>query len=379
MKELFSNFVRQLDGRSEGLDPEFFDEVWTALRAILRRELKRRDLWHLPPSYLGVSGRARWSEGSGAGGSGVPSRDDALEELAADCYSYVFLTRLDSLRAQLKVKPNVEGLVLLGIRSFLLERRRHFDPIGSRVYEVLRSALQRGVADEVCFVQADDRRIRSDTIILFGKGKDRNYRAASEPLLVETARAWADELLPDLVTCVGRAQRSVESRILLRLRRFPEQGVDGLRFGALLNPLKTEVRSRWGTMFHRSLGDVAFEEVDEGLVHLVRSVQPDTSFEQRESFTGLSRRITFELEHLDADQRTVGDLLRLWELLRTYALIDGEPDRKPPSQRNISKQLRIPRDRLPGLWRTLREVVRKHRSEDASRLICIREGVSDAS
>ena len=369
MKEPFSNFVRLLGGSREVLDPEPFDRVWAALRAVLRRELRRRDLWHLPPSYLGVSGRTSWFGGERITGRGPGKVDDALEELTADCYTYVFLTRLDSLQAQLKLKPNIEGLVLLSIRSFLLERQRQFDPIGSRVYGVLRSALRKALAEGVCFVQAGDRRIRRGTVIVFAQGA-KNGEQANDSLLTVAARQWADDLLPDLVTSVGRAQAAVERRISERLRRFPEQGIHCLRFGALLNPLKIEVRARWGTIFDHSLGEVAVEEVEEDFVRLVRSVQPNTSFEDREAFDNLTARIARELERFDADEGTGRYLTRLWEFLRTYAL-DDEAQSRPRSQRKISAELRIPRDRLPRLCVTLGELIRKHRAIDSSEPIIV--------
>ena len=365
MKEPFSDFVHLLVSSREILDPEPFDRVWTALRAVLRRELRRRDLWSLPPSYLGVSGRTSWSGATGTAGRGPGRHDDALEELAADCYTYVFLTRLDSLQAQLKLKPNIEGLVLLSVRSFLLERQRRFDPIGSRVYEVLRSAVRRGVAEEVCFVQSGDRRIRSATVIAFEPGTA-DGEPAADALLADTARELADALLPDLVTAVGRAQATIERRILDHLRRLPQRGVDRLRFGALLNPLKTETRTRWGAVFHRSLGEVVVDDVDDGFVHLVRSIRPDTSFEDRQSFDDLDTRIARELERRDADEGTVRYLSRLWRFLRAYALAD-EPQTRPPSHRKIAAELRIPRDRLPRLCATLGELIREQRADDSSR------------
>ncbi len=249
---------------------------------------------------------------------------------------------------------------MLSIRSFLLERQRYFDPIGSRVYEVLRSAVRKAVTEEVCFVQAGDRRIRGGTVIAFEQGAPSGQ--AADALLATAAREWADDLLPDLVTSVGRAQAAVERRISDHLRRFPERGVDRLRFGALLNPLKIEVRARWRAIFDRSLGEAVAGEVEGDFVHFVRSVQPDTSFEDRQSFDSLTARIAVELEQLDADEDTVRYLLRLWGFLRAYALDDGEPQPTSPSHRKIAAELRIPRDRLPRLCATLGELIRKHRA-----------------
>ena len=133
---VFTDHVRAL-GTGEPLDSRRFETLWAALRAALRGELKRRGLWDSPPSYLGIYGSGSWETADGG-----KTHESALEELLVECYSYIFISRLRSLQAQLSLKTNIDGLVFLNIRHFLHERQKQHDPIGSQVFEVLQSAVR---------------------------------------------------------------------------------------------------------------------------------------------------------------------------------------------------------------------------------------------
>src|SRR4030095_1988798 len=96
--QVFTDHVRAL-GAAEPLDSAQFEAVCAALRAAVRRELQRRGLWETPPAYLGIYGGASWEPADDA-----KSHESPLEELVAECYTYVFVSRLRSLQAQLKLK-----------------------------------------------------------------------------------------------------------------------------------------------------------------------------------------------------------------------------------------------------------------------------------
>ena len=94
---------------------------------------------------------------------------------------------------------------------------------------------------------------------------------------------------------------------------------------------------------------------------------PDSGIEDRDRFEKLAACVT---ESLDAGQAsnaaeagTRGYLSTLWEFLRTRSA--GLPSGHDtdslgddlPSARQLSRLLRIPRDRLPGLFKVLRQRV----------------------
>lgn len=356
---VFTDYVRSL-AAGEAPDERRLHQVWQALAAALRADLKRRGLWESPPSYLGIFGWERWEPERFSGGG-----ESALEELLAECYAYIFIDRLRSLQAQLKAKPNIDGLIFLNIRHFLHERQKAHDPIGSQVFEVLQSGIRRAIETRELQVIEGDERVRNDTVLAFRQGMEPS-RSDREKLSSVVAR-WNDELLPDLITSRGRRQEEVVERLRERLRDLPEEGIEAFRFKDLVDPLKSDVRARWAALLEglegrrvtRSPGD-RWSEVD-GLV------PPDTRFEEGEVFRRLVDCVLTGVRRLDVPEKTRSYLTTLWQFLRVQASDGGEAapeglestlgagmEDEQPSLRRLAEELRIPRDRLPGLYDILR-------------------------
>ena len=257
---VFTDLVRSI---SEGmpLDEKGFDAAWNELGAVLRAELKRRGLWESPPSYLGVFGCGSW------GGARPLST-----ELLAECYAYVFVSRLRSLQAQLKLKPNIEGLVFLNVRHFVHERQKENDPIGSQVFEVLQSAVRRAVEERELEVIAGDEKVRNDTVLVFRQ--PRCLRRAGAGEAGSLAAAWNDELLPDLVTLRGQQQEEVVQRLRARLSDLRAEGIGAFRFKDVVDPLKADVRARWAALLDLAQGEPAPGESAGEVVRLVPTRHP---------------------------------------------------------------------------------------------------------
>ena len=320
-------------------------------------------MWESPPAYLGVFGGESWEP---AGGTG---RESALEELLAECYSYVFISRLRSLQAQLKVKPNVEGLIVLNIRHFLHERQKEHDPIGSQVFEILQTAVQLAIAGGELRVLVGDEKVRNDTVLGFVRGLDvpGQGRGGIPALVVR----WNDELLPDLITSRGRRQEEVARRLCERLPDLLRDGIGTFRFKDLVDPLKADVRARWAALLDLEQGELV-PQMDGGPP--VRVVGPDRGIEERQLFRKLVECVLKSLQRLQINEKTRGYLAVLWQFLRVQASegIEAQPasrlsrtltaelaagDEERPSLRQLAEQLRIPRERLPGLYQTLGDLV----------------------
>lgn len=353
---VFTDLVRSL-AAGKTLDVKSFGVVWSELGAVLRNELKRRGLWESPPSYLGVFGWRSWEEA-------------AFEELLAECYTYVFVDRLRSLQAQLKVKPNIDGLVFLNVRHFVHERQKENDPIGSQVFEVLQSAMRRAVEAGDLEVVAGDEKIRNDTVLAFRLSKIPAVPVQDREKLASLAAAWNDELLPDLITSRGRKQEEVVERLRERLGDLRAEGVEAFRFKDLVDPLKADVRARWAALLDRSQGELAPPAEGESRDEAVRLVPPDTRVEERQVFRKLVNCVLTGIRRLDTSEKTRGYLLTLWQFLRVQASegteaapgsfdasLLAEMEDEPPSQRKLAEQLRIPRERLPGLYEILRDLL----------------------
>lgn len=369
----FTDYLLSLGSSGEPTDLRSLETVRKALKAALIGELRRRGLWEGPPSYLGVYGWDRWDAEAGSGGG-------PLEELGADAYFFIFVARQRSLQAQLKVKPNIEGLVFLNIRHFLHERQKEHDPLGSQVFEVLQSAVRESVRLGELHVLAGDERVRNDSVLGFDPG---SAPAVLSDLsrLRERVLLWDDDLLPDLVTLRGKRQEDCVRRLRERLPQLLEDGIEVFRFKDLVDPMKADVRARWSALLEKTERLVASTLREEGAA---RVELPDTSLEERELFRKLVACVLDEIDDLDVNDRTRSYLNRLWQFLRIHAadgagraasrlgadvlstsITDGE---EPPSQRKVSELLGIPRERLPDLYKTLGTLLERCRSAMSGKL-----------
>jgi hypothetical protein len=353
MPSVFTAFVGCLQGPATP-DADLFHDAWHALRAALVNELKRRGLWQSPPSYLGVCGWERWdSEAPGA--SATQRQASALGELVADCYAFIFVDRLQSLKRQLAEKPDIDGLILLNVRHFVHERQREHDPLGFRIFELLQEAVEDALSAGALHVLAGDRKVRNDTLL----GFDPEAELPPTPVDFEPiVTRWNDELMPALITARSRQQVAVVRRLRGCLLDLPKLGVDAFRFKDLLSPLKEDVRRRWAALLEG--GDVGpLAPLPEGVPVPVRAL-PGSAVESRQSFEHLTRSISTSIDRMEADPRTRTQLATLWRYLWRQHGEDGEPEStgaSGPSYRQLGQRLNIPRERLPGLFALLRQLV----------------------
>ncbi len=338
---IFTEHVRLL-AHGTPLPAEHFDALWRALRAVLVSELRKRSLWNASPAYLGVYGAGAWS------------RPEALEELLVECYSAAFLRRLRSLGAQSRARASIDGLIFLNVRNFLHDTQKKHDPLGFRIFTVLRAAVRALVGDGVLRVLAGDDGIRNDTVAGFGAGEAQRRAGAAE--LEDRGRALGDALLPDLITAVGKAQVKLIARLAAYLAGWRDEGVVAFRFGELCRAVANDARGRWAQVWQQKEGPMAREDGAEEAVALVRQVQPDSGFEERQSFQELLACVERSLDRQAGDAPRPEDLRRLWLFLRNR-VADPEAGEAMPSRRKMATLLEIPRDRLGPLHASLGRLV----------------------
>lgn len=338
---MFTDYVASLGEAGDPPDRESFDRIWRALKTTVRTELRRRGLWTSPPRYLGVVGAEAWNE-------------EALDELVADAYVFNFVDRLRSMRAQLEVKTNVEGLVSLNVKNFLYERQRRHDPLGCRLFATLRTALLDLVEAGELEVASGDPEIRNDTVLHFPRGipsaERLKARPPPAPSFEDLTASWSDDLLPELVTARAGRLETVTAELRERIRTLPDQGCGSFTVKELVNPFKTAVRERWHALHARDAGapeDAA--EGDELFGDVRRRYRPDEELEDAEAFEKLTDCVERQLRKLDKEELSGEYLNLLWQFLRVHAV--GEHDL--PSRRKLAEHLGIPRNRFPELYETL--------------------------
>ena len=390
-RDVFTEFVYSLDLKPEP-DVEDIVPVWEALRKALRRELRRRGLRRVSPRLLGIFGWPTWEQGESRAltstGAVLLFPRDALDELVADCYVYNFVVRLRSLRAQLKGKPSIDGQVYRNVRHFVTEAQRRNDPLGYRVYSLLRRALEQAIGMERIFVLEDGPRIVNSSIFSFEPTTEPDQADGSQ--LDGAVRGWVDELLPELVSARGEQEEAVVVRLESLITSLGRTGVPAFRFHDVVQPLKLEIRARWEALLGASVGDAVVDTGDGNLANLVRYVAPDLRIEERERFEKLAHCVERRIGRWEGRRRTREYLQTLWRFLRVFALMaeddatlpEGAPTaaaaERIPSKRELARLLKIPRDRIDELVQELRPMVEKCR-EALTRLTEVRPRWRDGS
>lgn len=369
MPSVFTAFVRSQQGE-ETPDADLLHDAWNGLQAALGGELKRRGLWQSPPCYLGVYGHERWDAEETVGDPmshawcRTRPAQSALEELVTDCWAYVFSDRMRSLKLQLAEKENIDGLVLRNVKNFLHERQREHDPVGFRIFERLKEVLVDAVARQVLHILGGDPRIRNNTVLGFEPTTELRLPALD---LGPTVTRWNDELLPGLVTARGRQEAAALERLEQLLLELPRHGVPCFRFKDLVDPLKSDARLRWAAFLAREDGEGKVE-FSPDQIQVLRQVLPECAVESRQSFEHLTRWVSAAIDGLEIDSRTHSYLSALWEHLQLqHGSLDSGSEEGPLSHRQLGQRLQIPRERIPMLFTTLRQLVTRYRLQDRSR------------
>jgi hypothetical protein len=365
MPSVFTAFIRGLQGERTP-DADLFHDAWHGLRAALANEMKKRGLWESPPCYLGAYGWERWDSEAPradpqAPGSGTTREQvSALGELVADCYAFIFVDRLQSLKRHLQDKPDIDGLVLLNIRHFLHERQRAHDPLGFRIFELLQAAVEDAISSGVLYILAGDKKIRNDTLLGF------NPTAEPQPTThdwEQTVLRWNDELMPALITARTRQQPAVVQQLRGCILELPQRGIEAFRFKDLLDPLKRDARGRWAVLLgEEEKGSAPSPDA------VWAPVPPGSSVESQQSFEDLSRCVSTSIDRMEVDSRTRAQLTTLWQYLWQQHGEEGEEaghdeptlgrtGKRPPSYRQLGQLLNISRERLPVLFALLRQLV----------------------
>ncbi|MBV9123314.1 MAG: hypothetical protein JO112_08155, partial [Planctomycetes bacterium] len=190
MASVFTDHVRHFRTAE---DPA--EKVLPELEKLLKKRMRRRNLLSAPPSYLGY-GPASWD---------VPG---AFEDIVGDCYLFAVLDRLLGLTHQLRVRANIDGLIVRNVDHFLLERQRHHDPVGYAVFGNVEGAAGQAEAAGELTVEGRNRgRLHNPSLLRLDR--EQPHAEPAEPRTLQEALAQApawDQVVPSLAATTEEGQ-----------------------------------------------------------------------------------------------------------------------------------------------------------------------------
>lgn len=365
-REIYTRFATELAaGRDPG--PALVEPLLARLRDDLVREIRRRSLWHLSPSYLGIHGHRAWSQPEDARCSG------ALDELLLEAFTDLFVNRLEALHGYLRVGSSIDGLIPHMLRNFVHDSQARNDRLGIRLFRLLRAAARQAAEADMLEIAGGDARVTSGTILRASRSTIASPDVNLCSRLAEIVLRWNDELLCDLVAAPSRQVPAVVARLRDLLAGLAAEGIHAFRFGDLVAAVRFDVRRRWAALFEADQGQVAWEDEDapEGWRQLCRAVEPEA--EERivaeDHFRHLIDCVARHIDAMPAVEDTRGYLYRLWGFLCAFATdqapeVPGEHAGRLPSRRKLARFLGLPRDRFAGLLETLRGFLTHCRNGD---------------
>lgn len=333
MDSVLTDHVRNFGPNS---DPT--GQVLAALERLLRQRMKEKNLMSAPPEYLGYPEHADWRVRG------------AFEDIVSDCYIYAIAQRITALQNQLRIKPNVDGLIHRNVANFLLERQRKQDPIGYAVFRNVRGAAQDAAAAEEIGLENLDRRGKfcNQTILRLG-GNPSAAPATHDQIQarLEAAEGWAD-----IVRWLTETTEKGRDWVRGFLRGFPAAGITSVVCGDLVEVVAARIRSDWRARHAERSSELAREGDDE-FATTVRMFWPDEGIEARERWEQLKRIILERIAGLNLQDRVRKRLAVVFDALVRAVESGGAP----PSQTELSEQTGIKRATLSDDMRVLRENV----------------------
>ncbi len=339
----FTRYLREAVGEP-GPDDESVERCWEALSRALQTELVRRGLWSQPPRYVGIEGTS-WLEGRKEG-LATP-----FDELLADCFSYIFVDRAQSLAAHLATKVGIEGLVFRNIRNFLFERQRYHDPVGFRAFDLLRRGLSELTADGR--LHASTRKLGNRTRISVASSD--SAADAAPDLDTGELESLARVVFDSLFRSGDRS--AVLSELVRHARKLQQSGVDGYRLGDLAAAVKALVRARWSAVAQSEIGE---NDGTDTPGRAPAATAPSSGFVVAQ----LVRCVEGLADDLGWDSQQLDRLYSVWRHFVATAVESG--DTRIPSARAASRATGVPRDRIPELRRALGGLVRRCLGTDAA-------------
>ncbi len=242
-----------------GLNEEssFCEELFASIRRLLAWELRRRGAGSgLGPSCFGCTDWHTWEDLYIRGDTEeVLNSTGPLLDLAIDCYEYAVIRRYSSLREQLDVKDNINGLIRLNVRNFVTERQRQNDPCGTKTYRNIRAAVEELLIDGEWRAQGLSRGVVHNDTRLFVNGASEE-EATSQGELDEWMGTLSDTF--NIAREIGASVNDEVQTRLVELLRTQGERFPCVFFGDLAGVWKKRARNAYEGIRYRENDELAW-------------------------------------------------------------------------------------------------------------------------
>ena len=205
--------------------PDDFNQVVESLAKILKKRMRKKGVFSLPPAYLDYPEHSSWND------------PEAVKDVVYDLYGYCFVQKRKSLLLALDKLPDIEGVVVCNIDNFIFMRQSKRDPFGYKSYKNCRAAL---LALENLGIVVSEKAKGGKTIRIAGaENKITDNRADLDIVaFVQKHNGWS--LNAHSVTRLCNAGKDFLTKLILDLFAA---GVRCFRFEDFVVAVKTKVRS----------------------------------------------------------------------------------------------------------------------------------------
>lgn len=352
----FTPLIKQLQANSWKPD-EVFKELREAISIALRIEMKKRGLWDMPPVWLGDEYEI-WNSWS---------NPEAFDALCIDCYIFAIIKQYKNLQAVLKTSDNIEGLIFLNIRYFVSNIQKKNDSLGHAVAQHARDAVQCAI-DKGILVPSElnyKGKVGNKTLLTASSSNTSITPLEKSAILkvLSQNKVWADIRLK----LAGKSQ-AVQEPLCEIICQLTKSDVLCFQFKTLVNAMKEEVRKARQENFAKQMAldieNTIFEETEEDndtvSIMPVQLIEPDTTYEDYESFHELVKQVQEAINQLESQQRVRERLHQVFAEIVDYIETEGEE----PFQTELVKKLDIPKATLSGDMKTLRQLVQQIKSNN---------------
>lgn len=279
----------------------------------------------------------------------------AFDGLLVDSIDYAIVKKIHSLCSKLKNYDNIDPLVYNNIKYFLHEKQRHCDPIGYAVGKNVQVAVQQAVEQSILTAQHLDNkgRIHNQTILTFSNSlsKEPCNEDALKTALGKTK--WLEMQLK-----LVEMRKSVQAELCQIICQLAEQGnITNFKFGDLAKIMKDEVRLAWesSNVVLEKIEELDNDDLDE-ILHqlnkLIKNIKLDTTYEQWVNWNILTKEIYNDIDKIDCKDKIRQRISEEFEVIVNFI----DEDQEPPSQAQLAKYLKIPKNTLNQDMKRLRKL-----------------------